>query len=77
VRTDHSSLAWLLRFKHIEVHLASWLEELIQFDMTVMHRSDVKHINADCLSRLPDNTIFCYCYRAGPEPTSIPCGSSV
>ena len=28
LRTDHNSLTWLLRFKHIEGQLARWLEEL-------------------------------------------------
>ena len=37
LRTDHNSLTWLLRFKHIESQLARWLEELSKFDMVVQH----------------------------------------
>ena len=50
LRTDHNSLTWLLRFKYLEGQLARWLEELSQFDMTVVHRSGVKHGNADGMS---------------------------
>ena len=50
VRTDHSSLAWLMRFRHIQGMLARWLEELSQYDMVIQHRPGVKHGNADGLS---------------------------
>ena len=53
LRTDHNSLVWLMRFKHIEGQLARWLEELVQFDMEIVHRSGKKHQNADGLSRIP------------------------
>ena len=36
-RTDHSSLARLMRFKDIEGQLARWLEELAQFDTNSAH----------------------------------------
>lgn len=74
VRTDHSSLTWLLRFKQIGGQLARWLEELSQYDMTVVHRNGVKHANADALSRIPDRVPYCDCYRAGMSPESLPCG---
>ena len=65
VRTDHSSLTWLMRFKHIEGQLARWLEELSRYDMTVVHRPGRKHQNADSLSRVPDEIKICNCYEAG------------
>ena len=34
LRTDHSSLVWLMRFKHPEGQLARWLEELSQYDLS-------------------------------------------
>jgi len=74
VRTDHSSLAWLLQFKQINGQLARWLEELSQYDMTIVHRSGVKHANADALSQNPDGLPYCDCYRAGLSPQSLPCG---
>ena len=52
IRTDHSSLAWLMRFKDIEGQLAQWLEELAQCDMQIIHRKGKEHDNADALSRL-------------------------
>lgn len=65
VRTDHNSLTWLLRFKHTGGQLARWMEELSQFDMTIIHRKGIYHINADCLSRIPDQIQYCDCYKAG------------
>lgn len=74
VRTDHNSLVWLMRFKHIEGQLARWLEELAQCDMEILHRPGKKHTNADALSRIPDDGPICDCYAAGASPESLPCG---
>ena len=74
IRTDHSSLAWLMRFKDIEGQLARWLEELAQYDMQIIHRKGKEHGNADALSRLPDSLYYCDCYKAGAEVDSLPCG---
>ena len=52
VRTDHSSLTWLLNFREPQGQLARWLEELSQYHMTVQHRPGNQHVNADALSRL-------------------------
>ncbi|CAG2185027.1 unnamed protein product [Mytilus edulis] len=73
LRTDHNSLVWLMRFKHIEGQLARWLEELSSFDMEIIHRPGKKHCNADGLSRIPDDVPECDCYRAGLDPTTLPC----
>lgn len=54
VRTDHSSLTWLLRFKDPQGQIARWIEELSQYHMVVQHRPGAKHGNADALSRVPD-----------------------
>ena len=51
VRTDHHSLAWLMKFKQTDGQLARWLEELAEYDMTVIHRPGKDHGNADFLSR--------------------------
>ena len=64
IRTDHSSLTWILRFKNADGQLARWLEELAQYDMIIQHRAEAKHINADWLSRPPDE---CNCYQAGND----------
>lgn len=42
IRTDHSSLRWLLNFKEPDGQLARWLEELSQYDMVVKHRAGKK-----------------------------------
>ena len=53
VRTDHSSLAWLLRFKNINGQLARWLEEISEYNLTILHRPGSKHLNADALVPYP------------------------
>ena len=74
LRTDHSSLTWLFRFKAPQGQLARWLEELSQYDFTIVHRAGRKHANADALSRLnTDDPDVCDCYRAGQELSSLPC----
>ncbi|XP_045167543.2 uncharacterized protein LOC123530833 [Mercenaria mercenaria] len=74
VRTDHSSLTWLLRFKEPQGQLARWIEELSQYNMVVKHRPGVKHGNADALSRIPDTLVPCSAYIAGIKPADLPCG---
>ena len=53
IRTDHSSLQWLLNFKDPKEQLARWLETLSEYDFTIEHRPGKKHGNADGLSRKP------------------------
>ena len=51
IRTDHSSLKWLLNFKNPEGQLARWTEVLNTYDMVIEHRPGSQHKNADALSR--------------------------
>lgn len=53
VRTDHSSLRWITKFKDIQGQLARWLEVLGTYDFEIVHRPGLKHSNADSLSRRP------------------------
>lgn len=53
VRTDHSSLRWLLSFKDLEGQLARWVERIQEYDFEIIHRAGKSHINADVLSRRP------------------------
>lgn len=53
IRTDHSSLQWLLPFKNSEGQLVRWLQVLGSYDMTIKHRPGTQHRNADALSRIP------------------------
>lgn len=51
LRTDHSSLRWLLNFKDPSGVVARWITYLSSFDYDVEHREGKKHGNADGLSR--------------------------
>ena len=53
VRTDHSSLTWLMSFKYPEGQLARWLELLGNYDLQIEYRPGKQHGNADGLSRQP------------------------
>ena len=51
IRTDHSALTWLQNFKYPEGQLAWWLEQLQEFEFTIVHRPGKMHRNADAMSR--------------------------
>ena len=53
VWTDHGSLTWLRNFKNPEGQLARWLEQLQEYDFSIVHRPGRRHHNADALSRIP------------------------
>ena len=55
VRTDHSALQWLMKFKNPEGQVARWLEHLQTYDFDIRHRPGKYHGNADSLSRRPCN----------------------
>ena len=74
VRTDHSSLTWLMGFKNIEGQLARWIEELAVYNMDIIHRPGKDHVNADGFSRIPDPLRACRCYSAGCSVEDLPCG---
>ena len=38
IRSDHSSLRWIMQFKNSENQMARWLEVLSQYDFTLEHR---------------------------------------
>ena len=64
IRTDHSSLLWLINFKEPEGQLARWIEAIEHYDYEVVHRPGAKHGNADGLSRQPCRQ----CDRDHPDP---------
>ena len=75
IRTDHSSLRWLLRFREPQGQLARWIEELSQYNMVLKHRAGVKHLNADALSHIPTrNQVKCDEFVSGVKLTELPCG---
>ena len=53
VRTDHSSLRWLLNFKEAEGLIGRWLAKLANFNYEIAHRAGSNHANADAMSRNP------------------------
>ena len=74
IRTDHSSLRWLLNFKNPTDQMARWLEILSQYDFHIQHRAGKKHCNADALSRIPEGLGECDEYDGQVELSSLPCG---
>lgn len=53
IRTDHSSLKWLMNFKDPKVQLARWIEMLSSYDFYIEHWPGKFHNNPDSLSRIP------------------------
>ena len=51
LRTDHSSLHWLQRFRNGDGMLARWYLLLGQFSVTFEYRPGSQHANADGMSR--------------------------
>ena len=51
LRTDHSSLKWLLNYKDADGMLSRWLTKLSEYDFTIEYRPGKLHLNADGLSR--------------------------
>ena len=74
VRTDHSSLTWLLNFKEPQGQLARWMEELSQYNMVLQYRPGKLHGNSDALSRMPQLSYPCNAYRAHVAVKDLPCG---
>ena len=86
LRTDHSSLRWLLNFKDAEGMIARWLAHLSEFGLIhsqIEHRAGAKHINADVLSRIPvrkcsnDNCDDCGAHNAVIAGIRMPFDNSV
>ncbi|GFW57512.1 retrovirus-related Pol polyprotein from transposon 17.6 [Trichonephila clavipes] len=63
LRTDHTSLTWLLNFKNPEGQIARWIQRLQEYDVEIRHRKDSAHGNADALSRRPCPESCKYCSR--------------
>ena len=51
LRTDHSSLQWLQKFRNGDGMLARWYILLGQFSVTSKYRPGAQHANADGMSR--------------------------
>ena len=53
IRTDHAALQWIKRNPTPIGQQARWVEQLEEYDYTVLHRAGSRHGNADALSRRP------------------------
>ncbi|CAC5394031.1 unnamed protein product [Mytilus coruscus] len=53
IRTDQSSLRWLLNLKNPDGQVARCIETLSAYDMHIQYRPGTHHRNADALSRIP------------------------
>lgn len=67
IRTDHSSLQWLLNFKNPSGMLARWIEILGNYQFDIVYRPGSQHTAADALSRRPDGSCDVGC-QTDPIP---------
>ena len=72
LRTDHGSLVWLHRFKEPDGQISRWLQQLGPYVFRIVHRSGIRHRNADailCMSRanLPENERICTLENDGQQ----------
>ena len=71
LRTDHSSIRWLLNYQDAEGMISRWLSRLSEYDFSIEHRPGTKHLNADGLSRCHScKNPQCAGYAGLPAPTS-------
>ena len=70
IRTDHSSLQWLLNFRNPSGMLARWLEILGNYQFDILYRPGSQHTAADALSRRPDESCDVGCQTDIPQAES-------
>jgi hypothetical protein len=63
MRTDHSAITRLMRFKNLEGQTACWIQRLLEYNFTSEHRQGRKHNNADALSRRPCQEKCTHCHK--------------
>ena len=74
LRTDHSSLRWLINFKEPRDQLARWLEVISQYNVEILYREGHKHQNANAFSRIGHDLSECPSYDYNVELSELPCG---
>lgn len=71
IRTDHAPLTWLRHTPDPVGQQARWLEIMEEYEFQVEHRPEVKHGNADALSRRPCRVKSCACRQTETVETSV------
>ena len=70
LRTDHSSLQWLVNFRNPSGMLVRWLEILGSFTFDIIYRPGSENVFADALSRRPPEVTSVGCQTEGtPAPS--------
>ncbi|MEX1352018.1 MAG: pol polyprotein, partial [Desulfobacterales bacterium] len=75
IRTDHSSLKWLMNFREPQGQMARWLDEISSYPISqIEHRMGKNHVNADALSRIdPDQISHWSIEDYYVSPSELPC----
>src|SRR3954451_4475439 len=68
--TDHSALKWLQTCKMPKGRRAKWIMELQQYNFTIRHHPEKVNSNADALSRIPEEEIYCFMLKREYESDS-------
>jgi len=68
IRTDHKALKWMLNWEQPNTtQYCTWIAELEIFDFEIEHRSGIKHLNADFLSRPTEKCEQCEILHKDPK----------
>ena len=67
---DHSALKWLQTCKMPKGHWAQWIIELQQYNFTIKYHPGKVNSNADALSRIPEEEIYCFMLKQEYESDS-------
>ena len=75
LRTDHSSLRWMLQQRDPKDQLARWIQRLSPYQFVIEHRAGKKHGNADAMSRKCFRGGVCF-HPTGTGPEQVPEGTT-
>jgi len=84
LRTDSAALTFLMTLKNHDSNMGRWVVEMDQYSLILVHRKGSEHINADFISRPPEDPLCKYfredmdlkslpCHKIGPNGESIVC----
>ena len=55
VYTDNAAVSWVLKQKHLTAKQARWVQQLAEYDFSIVHKPGQLNVVADALSRRPDH----------------------